>query len=91
MKKVIAAVLVASMLSACGNPAVLGGKEYPTYGLINEGTSKSEKVCYEAVFGNVVWSVLLIETVIMPVYFVGWSLWEPVSLKKDGKCGVDAE
>ena len=92
MKKIfIAAVAAASlMVSACGTPKTLDGKEYPTYGLFNAGDSMSEKVCYETSIGNVIWGILLIETLIAPVYFFGFSMYEPVSLKSaTGGCGID--
>lgn len=90
MKKVLIAVLLVSMLTACGEPRVLGGKEYPTYGLFNQNSSKSEKVCYDLSVGNVVWSIIGIENIVMPVYFLGFSLFNPVSLKDAmGACGID--
>jgi hypothetical protein len=47
-------------------------------------------MCYEASFGNIVWSVLTIETVILPVYFIGWSIFNPIGEKVNGKCpGTD--
>lgn len=89
MKKLIAAALIAAMLTGCGQPINHAGKHYPTYGLFNQDTSKSEKMCYEVSIGNVVWSILLIETIVAPVYFVGWSLWNPVGPKGPNGCGFD--
>lgn len=91
MKKLIASVLIASMLAGCGHPLTtnVGGAEntYPTYGLFNSDTSKSSKMCYEVSVGNVVWSIILIETVVFPVYFIGWSLFNPVRAKpENGSC-----
>ncbi len=87
MKKSVALVVAMSiLLVACGDPEYLGNgpnrKHYPTYGLFNESTAKSKDVCYELSVGNVIWSIILFETVIFPVYFVGWSLYNPVRLKK---------
>ena len=96
MKKIIALALAASIaLTGCGAPQTLTTadkttKEYPTYGLFNENSEKSSKVCYEISVGNVVWSILLIETVVMPIYFIGFSLFNPVSAKSDKGCGIDA-
>ena len=91
MKKLVASLVVASLLlTGCGQPETINGKEYPTYGLFNSSTSKSEKICYEVSIGNVVWSVLLIETVVMPLYFIGWSLFNPIKAKpENGSCGID--
>jgi hypothetical protein len=91
MKKIIAILVAASILSACGSPMTVRDKTYPTYGFFNSETKKSEKMCYEVSIGNVFWSVLLVETIVAPFYFLGFSLWEPVSEKKEGSsCGIDA-
>lgn len=94
MKKlIIAATAVAFLLTGCGQPQKLAvdGKvtEYPTYGLLNQSTEKSEKVCYELSVGNVIWSVLLVETIVAPIYFVGFSLYNPISVKTEAGCGID--
>lgn len=98
MKKLISILISASLslLTACGNPASFNVnnkvKEYPTYGFINSNTQKSEKICYEVSVGNIIWSIILFETVAAPVYFVGFSLFNPVSNKSDdGTCsGIDS-
>ena len=90
MKKIIASILIATTLVGCGVPMDYAGKTYPTYGIVNEDENKSNKMCYKVSIGNVVWSIILIETIIAPVYFIGWSLWEPVRVKPEsGKCGID--
>lgn len=90
MKRIIAAILIATMLSACGQPLNYGGKEYPTYGLINADNSKSDKMCYEISVGNVIWSILLVETIVAPIYFIGFSIQNPVGPKGPNGCGIDA-
>jgi hypothetical protein len=97
MKKALALVLASTMLlTACGDPRNLptgpNGEQkfYPTYGFFNQGTAKSDKVCYEVSIGNVIWSILLIETVVAPIYFIGWSLFNPVSVKGPNGCGIDS-
>jgi hypothetical protein len=90
MKKLFALILIVSLLTACGKPMSIttpaGTKEYPTYGLFNESTDKSKNVCYKISIGNVVWSIVLIETIVMPVYFVGFSLYNPIGPKVNGTC-----
>lgn len=86
MKKAIALALCTGLLlSGCGRPQIIDKKYYPTYGLFNEGSSKSRNICYEVSVGNVVWSIILIETIIMPIYFVGFSLYNPIRAKKHEK------
>lgn len=92
MKKLIAVVAACSLLAACGRPIDYNGKHYPTHGVFNEDTAKSKDMCYEVSVGNVVWSVILIETIVFPIYFIGWSLWNPVGPKgANGECGIDAQ
>ena len=86
MKRAIGVIVVLSLLLAgCGRPQYLGQgtaqKYYPTYGIFNESSSRSKNVCYEVSVGNVVWSIILIESIIFPVYFVGWSIYNPTRLK----------
>lgn len=84
------------LLAGCGRPQYLGQgqtqKLYPTYGLFNEASSKSKNACYEISVGNIVWSLVLIETVIFPAYFIGWSLFNPTRLKTgpDDQCTFDS-
>lgn len=51
------------------------------YGWGNYEDKKLQNVKYELVTGNVVWGVILCETIVMPVYFSGWAIYEPVSIK----------
>ncbi len=93
MKKTIALMLAVSViLAGCGKPMTTSKKEYPTYGLFNESSAKSKDVCYEISVGNIVWSIVLVETLIAPIYFVGWSLYNPVRMKKDAndQCTIDS-
>lgn len=82
MKKLlIASVLGLSIaLGACGRDLQTSQKIYPTVGLLNQHL-RSDNVCYEVSIGNVIWSVILIETVIFPVYFVGFSIFNPIREK----------
>jgi hypothetical protein len=83
MKRIIAVSLIAASLVGCGQPAWIGGKKYDTYGLFNESTHKNPNIAYEVSIGNVVWSIILVETIVFPVYFVGFSLFNPVGPKGD--------
>lgn len=89
MKRACILAVLACLLTACGVPLDYNGKHYPTVGIANT-QDRSEFMCYELSVGNTVWSILLVETVIAPVYFVGWSLWNPVGPKGPNGCGIDA-
>lgn len=51
------------------------------YGWANQEANKIDTVVYEVSAGNIVWSIVLVETIFAPVYFTGWKLYEPVRLK----------
>lgn len=84
MKKFIASLcIIASLvtMSGCSDNKVIEGKEYQTYGFINSEQYKDSKIQYKVCVGNVVWGTLLFSTVIAPVYFFGFDLYEPVGKK----------
>ena len=92
-KRLLLVLIVMSLtLSSCGQTLSTGQITYPTYGLFNESTDKSKDVCYKISVGNVIWSIILIETIIAPIYFVGFSLYNPVRMKKDAndQCTYDS-
>jgi len=80
MKTCLIALLIgaAALLSACGNDATIDGKHYQTYGIANMETQKDPNVLYEISAGSVIVAILFSETIIIPVYVVGWDLWQPV-------------
>ena len=80
MKKLIILVL-ALMLCACGHPKTIDGITYDTYGLLNQDTKKNENIEYELIAWNVIWSIVFCETVLVPVYFVGFDIYEPIGPK----------
>lgn len=87
MYKIVAVVVAGCLfLAGCGRPLTIqkDGKSvtYPTYGILNEGSSRSRNVCYQVSVGNIVWSIILIESIVFPVYFIGFSLYNPTRLKK---------
>lgn len=78
--KMIMILAMAAFLTACGDAKVIDGVEYGTVGAF---TDKQPGIEYQAIYGNAVWSVLLVETIILPIYFIGWSLEEPIGKKSD--------
>jgi len=86
MKKLISIVIVISILFiGCADNKFFDGKEYKTYGLIDKDDIKDLCVKYELAWGNIIWSALLLKSLVMPIYFFGFSLWEPVEKIED--CG----
>ena len=70
------------MLTGCGDTKVIDGIEYDTYGILNVNSKRNDNIQYRTIIGNVVWSILLCETLVAPIYFIGFSLYEPVGVKK---------
>jgi len=81
MKYVCALVLVAMLVAGCGSPKVINGKQYETYGLLNADNVKDPNIRYEPSLGNIIWGIALIGTIAAPVYFFGFSLFNPVGHK----------
>jgi hypothetical protein len=83
MKKfIIILVLIASLFATgCADKKVINGKVYKPYGLVTKKEIKDPNIEYEIVYGNVVWGIILSESIVAPLYFVSFSLWEPVGLK----------
>ena len=72
-------------LLGCGQNKVIDGKERKTVGivsiLVNDPTLfevKDPTIRYEIIWGNVIWGVVLCETVIVPIYFFGFSIFNPI-------------
>ncbi len=83
MKKIMTVIMIIIlfMFSGCGEIKTIQGKTYDTYGLFNESSNKNPNIEYRVIAGNVIWSIILIETIIFPIYFIGFSLFEPVYIK----------
>lgn len=78
MNRFFAATVLISIVLACGNDLNDCNQTFKTVGAFTED-EKVEGITYKIIPGNVIWSVILIESVVVPVYFVGFSLWEPVA------------
>jgi hypothetical protein len=84
VKKIIATLMVIALLSfsaGCGEDKKINGVWYETYGLINKHEVKDSNIRYRTIVGNVVWGIILVETLVAPVYFFGFSMYEPVGPK----------
>ena len=89
--KFVIILLILSMIVACGDSKVIDNVEYETYGLINRDEIRDPKIEYKIIVGNVVWGILLCETIVAPIYFFGFSIHEPVGKinKKGERKNVD--
>lgn len=88
MKRAISSLLMIIMLvtlSGCGDDMYIQKHKYETYGILNEDDVKNPAVQYQVIWGNVIWGVVLIETIVAPIYFFGFSMWEPVGIKDASK------
>lgn len=79
--KYVCVLVLAAMLAGCGSPKVINLKCYETYGLLNSDKYKDPNIIYEPSWGNIFWSVMLIETIVAPIYFLGYSMFNPISHK----------
>jgi hypothetical protein len=82
LKVLVAILAVGSLaLASCAQSKDIHGVTYSGYGLLNSGDKKNDSVEYQPVWGNVFWGVVLVETIVAPIYFFGFSLFEPVGPK----------
>ncbi len=84
MKKIIAIIIILVFLASflgCADTKIIDGVEYDTYGLLNEDEKRNPDIQYEIVWGNIIWGVIFFETIVAPIYFFGFSMWEPVGKK----------
>lgn len=80
MKKIICFCLIA--LSACGNyPVEWNKRNYDCIGILSSDEDKDPEIIYKTKIGNVVWGVILVETVVVPIWLFGYRLKCPVGGK----------
>ena len=82
MKLPILLIATLALLSGCAASHTINGKTYKPYGIVNEQVVKSPDVTYQASPGSIIVGIICIETVVVPVYVVGWDLYEPVGPAK---------
>jgi len=73
-------------LVGCGKSMVIGGVERKPVGIASKyvpenlfGTTYSDSVKYEVCVGNVIWGIILCETIVVPIIVFGFSMFNPVS------------
>ena len=85
MKKLLVLMCSILLLSSCSHEKSFKTDNGPViatgYGIANEEAKKIPNVVYSVSAVNVFWAVIFIETIFVPVYVVGWELYEPEKLK----------
>ena len=81
MKRAFILIACVIFLFGCAEEKTINGTTYDTYGFFNQDSKKNPDIQYEVSLGNVFWGVILVETVIAPIYFFGYDLFEPVGPK----------
>ena len=86
MKKLFALLfIVGALFSSCADEKDFVDNKGVTftaepYGWANT-ENKIDTVLYEVNVGNVIWSVVLSETIAVPIFLTGWEIMEPKRLK----------
>ena len=81
MKRVLVIITLAVLLVACGEPRTINGTYYPTCGLLSDSDCKAPEIRYGVSPGNIFWGCVFFETVFAPIYFFGFSMYNPVGPK----------
>jgi hypothetical protein len=83
--RLISLLLIVSLLFiGCGQSQIINGVKRNPVGIISMNTdlgSYSNKIHYEPCWGNIIWGAILFETVIAPIYFYGFSMFNPIDMK----------
>lgn len=87
MKKILTLLIALVILSSCADSKEfeIEGKTVivEPYGWANKESRYNENVIYEISAGNVIWSIIGVETIVLPVWLTGWQLFEPIKLKEE--------
>lgn len=75
MKKLFV-VFLFLMLTSCADSQYINGEEVSTFGLCDQELRK-EGVMYKVSPESVIWSIIFCETIVVPIWLIGWHLWEP--------------
>lgn len=78
MKAVSIFVVITILFVSCSHePVKINNKEISPYGIFNM-EEKIEGVKYRISMSSVIISAIGIKTVVLPIIFCGWYLWEPI-------------
>jgi hypothetical protein len=81
MKRALIALTLAAAvaLSGCAGSLRTTAATYKPYGFFNENEVRQPNVKYQLSAGSVIVALLFSETFFVPLYIIGWDLFEPVS------------
>jgi hypothetical protein len=86
MKNIIFIALLCILATSCAHEKgfIINGEVVTVepYGWANKEAKYNDSIVYEVSAGNVFWSIVGVETIVIPVYLTGWELFEPVKIKK---------
>lgn len=89
IKQLIAFLLILTITTSCATTKVMhtsdGIELVKPYGVLNKKAIKRDDVVYEMSAGNVIISILTFHTVVIPVWLIGWKLYNPINLDKEIK------
>lgn len=78
-------LLLVTLLSSCADDKtlILNGREktFEPYGWIDVHDVKNDSISYTVCAQNIVWDVILSETLIFPILCTGYELYEPDHVK----------
>lgn len=57
--------------------------EFKPYGVFNKSDNKNDMIEYDWTGGNLFWSIVFSETIVVPILIVGYDWWEPQGLKRE--------
>lgn len=77
MKKILLSLVLVLALSSCAEKKKIDGVTYKPYGWLNEASCKNDSIQYEISSGSIIVAIIFSETIIVPVYTIGWDLYEP--------------
>ena len=93
MKHILFLALIAIVLTSCADEKTIKvlnydktkveTKTFETYGPFCENLYYDQRIEYGVNVGNVVWDIILCETIFVPVILIGWELYEPVKAKPE--------
>ncbi len=78
--KLLIIPLLTLLIVGCGDSKIIDGKHYDTHGIITMD-ARDPCIIYKPIVGNAILGFMFSASIVAPIYFFGFSLWEPVEKK----------